>query len=139
MQHGRQLSPCLIHDGTVTTVKDMVRALETLESVRYEQHVDGEVIAEGQATLVKLMADSESSTILVNSCLFLNVGSFHYVTFTTMRDGECVFELVGDGMRLVLHPIDTPTLETRTGLRILDESAFDPEPFVVLEEDDEEE
>lgn len=138
MDH-RQLSACLIHDGTVTFPKDMVRALETLEAVRYEQVVDGEVIAQGQATLVKLMADVDSSTILVNSCLFLNVFSFRYLAFNTAEDGECRFELMGDGMKLVLRPLETPGVEGRAGLRLLDESAFDPESMVVLEDDDEDE
>ena len=87
MERTTTLAPCLVGNGTVTDPRDMIRALETLEVVRFVQEVDGEVIAEGRATLVKLMADDESSTILVNGCLFLNVTSFRYLTFTTDAEG----------------------------------------------------
>jgi hypothetical protein len=119
----------------------MIRALETLETVGYVQEVDGEVMAEGRATLVKLMADHESSTILVNGCLFLNVTSFRHLTFSTDEDGECVFRLVGDGHDLTLTPIGEPDIRAiePQAMRLLEETAFDPDAFVALEDDDEDE
>jgi len=141
MQKRPSLAPCLVGNGTVTFPRDMIRALETLETAAYVQEVDGAVIAEGRATLVKLMADGESSTILVNGCLFLNVTSFRYLTFTTDAEAECTFTLMGDGMTLVLRPVSD--MEARTvepqAMRLLEETAFDPESFVALDDEDDDE
>jgi hypothetical protein len=134
----RPLAPCLVGDGTVTLPRDMIRALETLETVAFTQEVDGAVMADGRATLVKLMADNESSTILVNGCLFLNVTSFRYLTFKTAEDGACTFSLIGDGMTLTLVPAgdaDIRTIEPQA-MRLLEETAFDPDAFAVLEDDE---
>ncbi len=137
----RRLAPCLVGNGTVSFPRDMIRALETLETIDFVQEVDGEVMAEGRATLVKLMADPDSSTILVNGCLFLNVTSFRHLTFTTSEDDECTFALVGDGMRLTLTPFGEPELRTiePQAMRLLEDTAFDEDAFVALEEDDEDE
>ncbi|HEY3317382.1 MAG TPA: hypothetical protein VGK50_03050 [Coriobacteriia bacterium] len=137
----RPLAPCLVGNGTVTLPRDMIRALETLETVGFVQEVDGEVMAEGRATLVKLMADQDSATILVNGCLFLNVTSFRYLMFTTAEDGECVFTLVADGMKLTMTPFGEPDIRSiePQAMRLLEETAFDPDAFVTLEEDDEDE
>ena len=104
MERRNELTACLIHNGTVAGHRDMIRALETVEGLTYRQILDGETMAEGRATLVKLMAEPEASTILVNGCLFLNVLSFRHLTFETDDAGRCVFELVGDGMKLELVP-----------------------------------
>lgn len=144
MDHHRELARCLIHDGTVTCPRDMVRALETIESLTYTQTVDGQVMAEGKATLVKIMAETDGSTILVNECLFLNVLSFRYLTFTTEEgpDGlQSTFELVGDGMTLTLVPVEDPDTpeECRMPARLLDAEAFGAESYVLLDDDDDEE
>lgn len=134
-------APCFIGNGTVTDPRDMIRALETLEGVRYTYRVDGNVMSEGRATLVKLMADGESATILVNGCLFLNVSSFDYLDFHTDIEGECTFSLFSDGIRLVLTPAEEadPIPEDRTRLRLLNELPFDSESVVALDEEDDEE
>lgn len=136
----RNLAPCLVGNGTVALPRDMIRALETLETVVFAQEVDGEVMAEGRATLVKLMADDESSTILVNGCLFLNVTSFRYLTFTTAEDGACEFTLFAEGMRLKLTPCGEPDLRAvePQAMRLLEETAFDPDAFVTLDDDEDE-
>ena len=64
MERRNELASCLIHNGTVAGARDMVRALETLETLTYRQTVDGELISEGRATLVKIMAEPGSSTAL---------------------------------------------------------------------------
>jgi hypothetical protein len=135
-----ELASCLVHNGTVVNPRDMLRSLETIEGLKYRQILDGEVMAEGRATLVKIMAEPGSSTILVNGCLFLNVLSFRYLTFETEADGRCVFELVGDGMTLELVPVedeDTSPVNPRA-VRLLENEAFDPESYVVLDDDDDE-
>jgi hypothetical protein len=133
------LASCLVHNGTVTHPRDMVRALETLETLTYRQTVDGELMAEGNATLVKIMAESGASTILVNECLFVNVLSFRYLTFTTDAEGGCVFDLVGDGMTLSLIPVEVPEgSEERLPTLLLDVDEFDEESFVMLDDDEDE-
>lgn len=140
MQRRPSLAPCLVGNGTVTLPRDMIRALETLETVRFSQTVDGAVMAEGRATLVKLMADEESSTILVNGCLFLNVTSFRYLTFSTDDEGDCAFRLVGDGMDLTLLPAGDAEVRPvePQAMRLLEETAFDPDAFVAMEDDEDE-
>jgi hypothetical protein len=132
------LAPCLIGNGTVAHPRDMIRALETLESLEFVQEVDGEVMAEGRATLVKLMADAESSSILVNGCLFLNVASFRYLTFATDAEDRCTFRLIGDGSSLTLTPVpeSEPRITDAASLRLLEQEAFDEESFVMMDDDE---
>ena len=92
-EHNHPLAPYFIGSGTLTHPRDMIRALETLEAVEYAYIVDGDTISEGEATLVKLMADSGSATMAVNGCLFLNVSSFRYLDFSTDDEGLCAIEL----------------------------------------------
>ncbi len=135
-----ELASCLVHNGTVTSPRDMVRALETIESLTYTQTVDGQVMAEGSGTLVKIMAEPSAATILVNQCLFLNVLSFRYLTFMTADDGTCSFELAGEGMTLTLVPVDEPEgSEDRLPALLLDSEDFDAESYVLLDDDDEDE
>jgi hypothetical protein len=140
MDRSDRLASCLVHNGTATTPRDMARALETIEGLTYRQTVDGEVMAEGKATLVKIMAEPGSSTILVNECLFLNVLSFRYLTFTTDAEGGCAFELVSDGMTLTLVP--TPEVEgaeERVPTLLLEADDFDAESYALLEDDEDDE
>jgi hypothetical protein len=140
MDPRHELARCLVHNGTVTDPRDMVRALETIEGLTYTQSVDGQVMAEGKATLVKIMAEPTSATILVNECLFLNVMSFRYLTFTTHDDGSSTFDLVGDGMTLNLVPTEDPETpeECRMPARLLDAEAFGVESYVALDDEDDE-
>ncbi len=98
----RPLAPCLIDRGTVTDFRDMLRALETVESREYSWSVDGHIVTEGRGTLVKLMADPDSSTMVVNGCLFLNVASFRYLDFEPDEGDSWRFRLYGDGSLLEL-------------------------------------
>ena len=128
------LAPCFIERGTVTDHIDMMRALDTVEAMRFKQIVDGELVAEGEATLVKLSAD-DTSTMLVNGCLFLNVSSFRYLTFENQPDGICRFELVREGMSLSIEPRDEPrTEEGETPVRRPVARPFDA--FVIADDDE---
>lgn len=139
MQHTRDLTPCLIGTGTVTGLRDMVRAMETVEAFDYRYNVDGEGIASGRATLVKIMADPDSSTLLVNGCLFLNVASFRYLNFTTADDGKTAIELYGDGVVLELKPVDDPDArESRPVMRFMEDPAFDAGSYVTLDDEEDE-
>jgi hypothetical protein len=118
MQHPRDLTPCLIGTGTVTGLRDMVRAMETVEAFDYRYSVDGENIAEGRATLVKIMADPDSSTLLVNGCLFLNVASFRYLNFAPAEEPEA--------------------REGRPVMRFMEDPSFDIGSFVTLDDEEDE-
>jgi len=143
VDRSNELASCLVHNGTVSSPRDMIRALETIEGLAYRQVIDGAVFAEGNATLVKLMVEPGASTILVNGCLFLNVLSFRYLTFETDADGACTFELVGDGMRLLLEPTsdaeDAATATSPRVARLIEAEAYDPDAYAMLEDDDEDE
>lgn len=142
MERRNELTACLIHNGTVTGHRDMIRALETIEGLTYRQVLDGEVMAEGRATLVKLMAEPDAATILVNGCLFLNVLSFRHLTFETDAESRCVFELVGDGMKLEIVPTEDEdeavTAPNPRAVRLMAAESFDPETYAILDEEDEE-
>ncbi len=137
MDQFRNLAPCFVGTGTLTNPRDMLRALETLDSLDFTWEIDGELIAEGEAALVKLMADSSSSTMAVNGCLFLNVASFRFLDFST-EDDRCVMSLHGDGTQLTLiaAPERDPEPVPRGQLRLLEESMFDFEHYIVGDDDE---
>jgi hypothetical protein len=143
VERTNQLASCLVHNGTVSSPRDMVRALETIEGLTYSQIVDGDLLAEGRATLVKLMVEPGAATILVNGCLFLNVLSFRYLTFETDEAGDCSFELVGDGMRLLMKPTEDSDEPAATPsprvARLIEAESYDPDSYAMLEDDDEDE
>lgn len=140
MDSPRQLPPLLVGDGTLTYPRDMVRALETIETFAYRYLVDGEEIAKGRATLVRIMLDDISASTLVNGCLFLNVSSFTYLNFRTDASGQTVFELFTEGAVLEITPLDEPELRAgqRQVIRLMDESVFEG-TFVTLDDEDDDE
>lgn len=139
MAEQRPLAPCFVDRGTVGTYRDMLRALETIESLEYRWQVDGEVVSEGKATLVKLMADPESATMVVNGCLFLNVASFRYLDFEPAGEERCMFRLHGDGslLEIIALPEETEGVDRPRSL-LLETGTVDFESYIALEgeEDD---
>ena len=119
----------------------MLRALETLETVAYRFLVHGDVMDEGQAALVKLMADSESSTLIVNGCLFLNVASFRYLDFEQDAEEAWRFTLYGDGSTLELVGIPETEEEAAAQRPHLLSEELTPgfDALIALDEDDDEE
>lgn len=142
MESRRPLAPCLIGRGTLSNFRDMLRALETLETVEYSYIVDDEVAHEGRAALVKLMADPESSTLIVNGCLFLNVASFRYLDFEPVAEDSWGFTLHGEGATLRLVSVQDESDEeggpVRPALLAYDE-APDFESLILLDDEDDEE
>ena len=104
--------------------RDMLRALETLENLDYRYLVVGEEVDSGRASLVKLMADPDSATMVVNGCLFLNVSSFRYLDF---ERGPA------DGWRFVLHGDDT-LLELLSVPETEEEALLAKRPHLLSEE-----
>jgi len=141
MDSPRPLAPCLISNGTIAHARDMLRALETLENVEYRYIVTGELIEEGRAALVKLMADPHSATLIVNGCLFLNVESFRYLDFEQAAEEQWRFVLHGDDSLLELVSLpDTETEDTSSKRPHLlsEETIQDFETLIVLDDEDDE-
>jgi hypothetical protein len=141
MDSSHQLAPCLISKGTLSHPRDMLRALETLENLDYRYIVTGELIEEGQAALVKLMADPESATLIVNGCLFLNVASFRYLDFAQIADQRWSFVLHGDSSRLELVSIPETETEEENSRRphlLSEETVPDFESLIALDDEDDE-
>lgn len=141
MESPRSLTPLLVGDGTLTAPRDMVRALETIETFSYRYSVDGDEITSGKATLVRIMLDDTSASAIVNGCAFLNVSSFAYLNFHTDAEGQARFDLYSDCAHLELTPLDEPELRTgqRQVIRLMDESVFEGASFVSLDDEDEDE
>jgi hypothetical protein len=139
MRPDKPLAPSLIGRGTVSAFPDMLRVLETLENLEYRYVVDGQTIDEGTATLVKLMADDVSATLIVNSCLFLNVASYRFLDFARDADGRWVFSLHADGALLELVALPEPEDDqqsTRPHL-LSEELPMSIDALIALEDDDE--
>jgi hypothetical protein len=120
----------------------MLRALETLENLDYRYVVAGELIEEGNAALVKLMADPDSATLIVNGCLFLNVSSFRYLDFEQAREDRWSFVLHGDGS--VLELLSIPEAEgddegTKRPHLLIEETVGDFDALIALDDEDDEE
>lgn len=141
MDQKRPLAPTLVGRGTLSSYPDMLRALETLESVEYRYVAHGDVVDEGSATLVKLMADPDSATLIVNGCLFLNVGSFAYLDFERADETRWSFVLHGDAATLELTSIPENSTEDASAVhpRLLSEDeTADFESLILLDDEDEE-
>ncbi len=143
MEQSRPLAPCLVGRGTLSNHRDMLRALETIESLEYRFVVHGEVIDTGQAALVKLMVDQDSSTLVVNGCLFLNVASFRYLDFERLSPDRWLFVLHGDDTVLELISVpeeeDDDRREPRRPHLLLEEEVSDFESLIILDDEDDEE
>jgi hypothetical protein len=142
MHFEHSLAPCLIGRGTLANPRDMLRALETLENVDYRFTVHGEQADQGRAALVKLMADPESATIVVNGCLFLNVLSFRYLDFEPLPEDRWRFVLHGDHSTLELISLPEPEEETAPLGRphlLSEETTPDFESLIALDDDEDDE
>lgn len=142
MEAPRSLAPCLVGRGTVATPRDMLRALETLENLEYRYLVLGDEVDAGNASLVKLMADPDSTTLVVNGCLFLNVSSFRYLDFERGPEDNWIFTLHGDDTMLELISIPETEEEALLAKRphlLSEETVPDFESLLALDEDDDDE
>ena len=141
MDRSRPLAPTFVTSGTIVSPRDMLRALETLETLDLLWEVEGRNVAEGQFTLVKLMYDPDSATMAVNSCLFLNVASFRYLDFEQLQCGRWRFRLFGDSATLTLVTVPESD-EERAAERphlLLEQVDADFESFVTLDDEEDEE
>lgn len=121
--------------------RDMLRALETLENLDYRYLVVGEEVDSGRASLVKLMADPDSATMVVNGCLFLNVSSFRYLDFERGPADAWRFVLHGDDTLLELLSIPETEEEALLAKRphlLSEETVPDFESLMALDDEDDE-
>ena len=140
MERPSQLAPTFISSGTLSEPRDVLRALESLETVDLAWEVEGRSVAEGQYTLVKLMYDPDSATMAVNGCLFLNAASFHYLDFEQLECGRWRFQMHGDAATLTLVTVPE-TDEDRAAERprlLLEQVDVDLDSFGFVTLDDEE-
>lgn len=100
----KKCAPCIVTEGVLLNKKDMLRALDTLENVIYYDIVDKKLISSGKGLVVKIFSSRDSSTIVLNESLFINVNSFKYLTFNVDEEGRTVLELINDTRVLKLIP-----------------------------------
>lgn len=131
-------APCIVGEGTLINRKDMLRALETLESVKYTYLVDGNVISQGEGVVVKVFSSPETSTLVINGCLFLNILSFNYLRFFPHDNNLTTIELVEDSRILQLTPIEEDTRRmNRLNREIFATGRYDEEaPAELFDESD---
>jgi len=139
--HYETPAPCIVNEGTLINRKDMLRALETLESVKYEYVVDGNVISQGEGVVVKVFSSTETSTLVVNGCLFLNILSFNYLRFFPHNNSLTTVELVENSKILRLTPVEEDNRRTnRFNREIFAPSRYDEETpaelFDEIDDDD---
>ncbi len=140
MRKRTDAAPCFINEGTIYQKKDMLRALETLENVRYEFIVEGEVVRSGKGVICKVFASRNSATLVINNCVFINVLSFDYLNFLSGEDSTEI-ELIEDDRTLKLFTIDEEVKAPDTNREMLAsvDQFDDEETFALLEDGEAEE
>jgi hypothetical protein len=132
----RTPAPCIVNEGVLINRTDIIRALETLENVKYSFIVDNEEISSGDGVVVKVFASPDSSTLVVNDCLFLNVLSFNYLRFHKDENDSTAMDLVEDAKTLRLTSIDGREQRNRLSNRdLFAGDFFDEETHAELFED----
>lgn len=110
----RNVAPLIVGEGTLVNKRDMIRALETLECVTYYDVVDRKVISKGDGVVIKVFASKDSSTLVINGSIFINVLTFDHLHFYPTDDGESVMDLVQGSRMLRLIPREeNPKLMSR--------------------------
>lgn len=118
-------APCMINEGTLISKRDMVRALETLECVWYSDFFNNKLLSKGEGILLKVIACPDSSTIILNGSIFINVYSFEYLHFYPGKEDITTVDLVADSRVLRLTPKeDNPKL-----LAKMNRTAYDYDDF----------
>jgi hypothetical protein len=131
-------APCIVNEGILINKTDMLRAIETLESVRYSFIVDGEEMSSGQGIVVKVFASTDSATLIVNECIFVNIMSFNYLRFYINDENATAIELIEDSKVLRLAAMDNETGKSGLSNRsIFSDHSFDEEtPAELFDETD---
>ncbi len=104
-------APCIIDVGLVINKKDMLRLLEDLGRVGYEEIRQGQVQRQGEGYVMEVYCDPACATVVVNRTLYLNVNSFDYLELESPPTGRPRFNLVMEGRILRLTPLSDPISE----------------------------
>ncbi|WP_287128006.1 hypothetical protein [Candidatus Cyanaurora vandensis] len=105
------LAPCIIDAGIVVNKRDMLRLLEDLGRVSYEEIRQGQVYRRGEGYVMEVYCDPSCATVVVNRTLYLNVNSFDYLELDAPENERPRFNLVLDGRILSLRPLSDPISE----------------------------
>ncbi|WP_218079594.1 hypothetical protein [Anthocerotibacter panamensis] len=109
--HTPSAAPCIIDVGIVVNKRDMLRLLEDLGRVSYEEVRQGQVYRKGEGYVMEVYCDPSCATMVVNRTLYLNVNSFDYLELEAPDDGRPRFNLILDGRILRLTPLSDPISE----------------------------
>ena len=100
----RGTAPLIVGEGTLVSKRDMIRALETLECVNFFDIVDKKVLSEGTGVVVKVFASKDSSTLIINGSIHVNVLTFDHLFFYPGEAGTSIVDLVQGTRTLRLIP-----------------------------------
>jgi hypothetical protein len=103
-------APCLVDRGTIVDKRDMQRLLGDLTRVNYVYLQDGQVVSEGEGSIMEVFADASSATMVANNTLYINVASFDYLELSRSADQQSCFSLVQENWELRLLPQTNPLL-----------------------------
>lgn len=106
-------APCIVDRGLVVDKRDIQRLLTDLRRVRYLYFQDGKVASEGEGCIVEVIADPQSSTLVANRSLYINVYSFDYLELRQVAGAggegqQACFDLVQESWLLRLLPLSDP-------------------------------
>lgn len=107
--HENQLQ-CIVDEGILLNRRDMVRVLRDLGLVRYVDLHAGVPRASGEGYVTSVVANSNSSTIIANRRLYLNVNNFEYMRLG-LDAGQTFFDLVDRDRTIRLIPLDSASTE----------------------------
>ena len=104
-------APCIVHEGILASRLDMKRVLADLCNVRYAYQTEDDAPYEGEGYIMDVFAHPQSSTIVANHAIYINLLSFDYLQIARPPGDETRFTLVGEGRRLQLVPLSNPMKE----------------------------
>lgn len=148
MDHREQKNrrPCIVDVGLLYHRRDMARILRDLVRVRYLDLHGDEVAASGEGQLVSIFASDDSSTIVFNERIYLNLNTFEYARLGKDPDGASCIDLVDAHRTLRLIPLPWESFDSPGSLgqrqtaeaTVLDRWFGDSAMEVFAEDDDEE-
>ena len=104
-------APCIVHEGILVSKPDMKRVLADLCNVRYAYRTDDDNPHEGEGYVMDIFTHPQSSTIVANHAIYINLLSFDYLQISQTSEDETSFILVGDNRQLQLVPLSNPMKE----------------------------
>lgn len=137
---------CVVDAGVLYHRRDMARILRDLVRVRYVDLHGDEVAATGEGQVVSIFASDDSSTIVFNERIYLNLNTFDYARLGKDPDGASCIDLVDEHRILRLIPLPWESFDAPSSLgqrqttasAVLDRWFGESGTEVFAEDDDEE-